>query len=141
MPPRRQQVPAPPTRAGGGVGGGGAAAGQHLDTGGARLTFMVELAGVSKRFGEVEAVRDLTLSIRQGEIFGLLGPNGAGKTTTIRMLMGLERPTSGTVRIAGLKTTESEAALGHEARSAMVHRDDLVMSRGLEAEIGHAASA
>ena len=75
------------------------------------MTFMVELAGVSKRFGEVEAVRDLTLSIRQGEIFGLLGPNGAGKKSTIRMLMGLERPTSGTVRIAGLTFREDGAAI------------------------------
>jgi ABC-2 type transport system ATP-binding protein len=54
------------------------------------------------RRGEVVAVENLDLSIRAGEVFGLLGPNGAGKTTTIRMLCGLLRPTSGTIRVDGI---------------------------------------
>lgn len=85
--------------------------GRRSGAGGRALTYMVELNGVEKRFGDVEAVRGLTLSIRQGEIFGLLGPNGAGKTTTIRLLMGLERPTAGTVRIAGMTYRANAAAI------------------------------
>lgn len=62
---------------------------------------MVEVRGLTKRFGQQVAVSNLEFSIRAGEIFGLLGPNGAGKTTTIRMLMGLVRPSQGTIRVAG----------------------------------------
>jgi ABC-2 type transport system ATP-binding protein len=54
-----------------------------------------------KRYGDFEAVADLTLQVPGGEIFALLGPNGAGKTTTIRMLMGILQPTAGTARIDG----------------------------------------
>ena len=57
---------------------------------------------LTRRFGDVTAVRGLTLSIDQGEVFGLLGPNGSGKTTTIRMLCGLLEPTSGMVTVAGV---------------------------------------
>jgi ABC-2 type transport system ATP-binding protein len=53
---------------------------------------------IAKRFGDLEAVRDLSFEVRPGEIFGFLGPNGAGKTTTLRMLMGITAPDSGTVR-------------------------------------------
>lgn len=51
--------------------------------------------------GTVHAVCDLSLKVKQGSVFGFLGPNGAGKTTTMKMLVGLERPTSGTISIAG----------------------------------------
>ncbi len=57
---------------------------------------------LSRRFGSVAAVSDLSLTIRAGQIFGFLGPNGAGKTTTIRMLCGLLRPTDGEAWVAGL---------------------------------------
>ena len=57
---------------------------------------------LTRRFGDVVAVRGLSLSIDQGEVFGLLGPNGSGKTTTIRMLCGLLEPTSGSVSVAGI---------------------------------------
>src|SRR6202049_1043945 len=57
--------------------------------------------GLTKHFGKLAAVRDLTLEVGAGEVFGFLGPNGAGKTTTIRMLTGLVRPTSGTALVAG----------------------------------------
>jgi ABC-2 type transport system ATP-binding protein len=56
---------------------------------------------LSKSYGERPAVRDLDLEVGRGEVFGFLGPNGAGKTTTIRMMLGLIRPTSGTVEILG----------------------------------------
>jgi ABC-2 type transport system ATP-binding protein len=63
---------------------------------------VIELDGLGKRYGEFTAVRDLSLSIARGEVFGFLGPNGAGKTTTIRMLMGILVPSSGRARIEGL---------------------------------------
>lgn len=72
----------------------------------------------------------------RGDTVAIIDPAGR---EIARGLVAYDAPDA--VRIAGLKTTEIEAALGHEARSAMVHRDDLVMSRGLEAEIGHAQSA
>lgn len=62
---------------------------------------LVELHGLTKRFGSHTAVRDLTLQVRRGEILALLGPNGAGKTTTIRMLMGILAPTAGTATVCG----------------------------------------
>jgi ABC-2 type transport system ATP-binding protein len=63
---------------------------------------MLELSGLAKRYGEFEAVRDITLAVRPGELYALLGPNGTGKTTTIRMLMGVLRPSAGTARVDGL---------------------------------------
>ncbi len=59
---------------------------------------MISLNNVSKSFGGLTAVRDLSLSIAPGEIFGLVGPNGAGKTTTIRMMTGLLSPDAGQIR-------------------------------------------
>ncbi len=61
----------------------------------------VELSGISKRFGDVEAVKDLDLAIGDGEFFSLLGPSGCGKTTTLRMIAGLEFPTEGSIRVFG----------------------------------------
>ncbi len=61
----------------------------------------VELRSVSKRFGEVTAVDEMSLSIGQGEFFTLLGPSGCGKTTTLRLIAGFEEPTSGEVLIDG----------------------------------------
>jgi spermidine/putrescine transport system ATP-binding protein len=61
----------------------------------------VELAGVTKRFGQFVAVDDLTLDIYEGEFFSLLGPSGCGKTTTLRMIAGFEEPTEGGISVAG----------------------------------------
>ncbi len=66
-----------------------------------------ELDGVSRSFGSLKAVDNLTLSLGKGEVTGFLGTNGAGKTTTIKMLIGLIRPTSGTVRLFGGDPTVS----------------------------------
>lgn len=63
---------------------------------------MIEMENVSKHFGTVHAVNDLTLRVPAGELFCFLGPNGAGKTTTIKLLCGLLKPTEGTIRIGGL---------------------------------------
>jgi len=63
--------------------------------------------GLTRRFGPITAVRDLSLQIATGEVFGLLGPNGSGKTTTIRMLCGLLAPSAGSATVAGIEVTES----------------------------------
>lgn len=65
------------------------------------MTLAIEVENLTKRFGDLTAVDQLTLGIRKGEIFGFLGPNGAGKTTSIRMMTGLLKPTSGKVLIEG----------------------------------------
>ena len=62
---------------------------------------MIEARGLSKRYGEVVAVDDVSFSVERGEVVGFLGPNGAGKTTTMRMLTGFLPPTNGSAEIAG----------------------------------------
>lgn len=63
---------------------------------------IIELTGLTRRYGQFTAVDNLDLTIARGEIFGLLGPNGAGKSTTILMMLGLTEPDSGAVRVCGL---------------------------------------
>ena len=67
---------------------------------------VIELEGLTKKYGSFTAVDNLNLNIRKGEIFGLLGPNGAGKSTTILMMLGLTEPTSGSVRVCGINSTK-----------------------------------
>lgn len=62
---------------------------------------VLEVQNLKKRYGEIEAVKDVSFSVEKGEIVGLLGPNGAGKTTTINMILGIVTPTEGTIRIGG----------------------------------------
>ncbi|MGH3200869.1 MAG: ABC transporter ATP-binding protein [Streptosporangiaceae bacterium] len=62
---------------------------------------MIEAHGLSKRYGDKTAVDDLTFTVRPGRVTGFLGPNGAGKTTTMRMILGLDRPTAGSVTVNG----------------------------------------
>ncbi len=69
------------------------------------MTVTIETQGLTKHYGRTVAVQDLTLVVREGEIFGLLGPNGSGKTTTILMLLGLTDPTAGTARVLGFDPT------------------------------------
>jgi ABC-2 type transport system ATP-binding protein len=66
---------------------------------------VVTIESLTKRFGEVTAVDGLSFTVERGQVYGLLGPNGAGKTTALRVLMGLERPTSGTARLFGTTVT------------------------------------
>jgi len=72
----------------------------------------VELEGVSKRFGRVEALREASFEVQEGSVTGLLGPNGAGKTTTLKILVGLLRPDAGAVRVLGVDPW----AEGHRVR-------------------------
>ncbi len=62
---------------------------------------MIVTEGLTKHYGRVHALSDLTMEVRKGEVFGLLGPNGSGKTTTIRLLLGLLRATTGRARVDG----------------------------------------
>lgn len=64
-------------------------------------TSVLKAEKISKRFGDVQAVKDLSLTVSEGDIFGFLGPNGAGKTTSIRMILGLITPTSGKASMFG----------------------------------------
>ena len=70
----------------------------------------IELLHVSKRYGDVAAVRDVSFAIAAGTLVTLLGPSGCGKTTTLRMIAGLELPTAGTIRIGGADVTRVPAA-------------------------------
>ncbi|MET7699506.1 MULTISPECIES: ABC transporter ATP-binding protein [unclassified Streptomyces] len=103
---------------------------------------MIELAGLTKRYGEKVAVNNLTFSVRPGIVTGFLGPNGAGKSTTMRMMLGLDRPTSGDVRIDGqhydhLKDPLTyigallDAKAMHGGRSAFNHLLCLAQSNGI----------
>ncbi len=73
-------------------------------------SYVVEVEGLTKRFGARVAVNDVALRIPRGSAFGYLGPNGAGKTTLIRMLLGLTRPTAGSMRLLGLPMPNGRAA-------------------------------
>ena len=68
--------------------------------------YAIDIEGVSKRYAEHVAVRDLTLRIPAGSVYGLLGPNGAGKTTTIRMILNIIAPDSGTIKIFGRSSND-----------------------------------
>src|ERR1051325_7060321 len=93
-----------PEPAGGSVAGGGL--GALL----ARFGAMIELSGLTKRYGRFTAVDGISLTIPAGALVGFLGPNGAGKTTTFRMIAGILKPTSGSIRIAGISLDEHPIA-------------------------------
>ncbi|RSM84101.1 export ABC transporter ATP-binding protein [Amycolatopsis sp. WAC 01375] len=93
---------------------------------------MIEAVGLTKRYGRTLAVNDLSFSVAGGEVTGFLGPNGAGKSTTMRMILGLDNPTAGQVRIGGklyrelkepLRTVGAllDAKWVHPNRSARAH--------------------
>jgi ABC-2 type transport system ATP-binding protein len=69
----------------------------------------IETTGLRKQYGDLVAVNDLDLQVREGEVFGFLGPNGAGKTTTVKMLLGLVRPTSGDAAVLGCRPGDVDA--------------------------------
>jgi ABC-2 type transport system ATP-binding protein len=81
---------------------------------------MIELVHLVKRYGDLLAVNDITLTVPRGEFFAVLGPNAAGKTTTIRILAGLIKPTSGSARVAGFDVQTSPL----EARRRLAYVPD-----------------
>ena len=72
---------------------------------------MIQTVNLTRYYGSLAAVQDLNLTVEQGELFGFLGPNGAGKTTTIRMIVGLLRPSAGTVNVAGYDVQQEPLAV------------------------------
>ncbi|MGC0329475.1 ABC-2 type transport system ATP-binding protein [Streptomyces sp. SAI-170] len=103
---------------------------------------MIELEGLTKRYGEKVAVNNLTFTVRPGIVTGFLGPNGAGKSTTMRMMLGLDRPTAGDVRIDGKRYDQLkdpltyigallDAKAVHGGRSAFNHLLCLAQSNGI----------
>src|SRR5258705_11597727 len=71
----------------------------------------IEVRGLVKRYGRIVAVDDVDLTVNPGDVFGYLGPNGAGKTTSLRMMLGLIRPSAGSVRLFGRDPQISVTAL------------------------------
>ncbi|MEO7022262.1 MAG: ATP-binding cassette domain-containing protein, partial [Ktedonobacteraceae bacterium] len=71
----------------------------------------IVIENLAKSYGNVQAVRGISIHVEHGEIFGFLGPNGAGKTTTIRCMLDLIRPTTGTIRILGLDAQNDAHAM------------------------------
>lgn len=95
----------------------------------------IDVAGINKRFGDKQVVKDLDLQVRRGEIYGFLGPNGSGKTTSIRMLCGLLTPDSGRGTCLGLDVVGESAAIKRQV-GYMTQRfslwDDLSIRENLD---------
>jgi ABC-2 type transport system ATP-binding protein len=103
---------------------------------------MIEARGLTKRYGPTAAVSDLSFTIRPGMVTGFLGPNGAGKTTTMRMILGLDRPTAGSVTIGGAPYASLDCPMRevgalldakavHGGRSARSHLLSLAQTNGI----------
>ena len=103
---------------------------------------MIEATGLSKRYGDTTAVQDLSFTVPPGQVTGFLGPNGSGKSTTMRMILGLDAPTSGSVTVGGKSYAGYrrplfevgallEAKAVHGGRSARDHLRCLALSNGI----------
>jgi ABC-2 type transport system ATP-binding protein len=103
---------------------------------------MIEVRHLTKRYGGTLAVNDLTFTVRPGRVTGFLGPNGAGKSTTLRLILGLNEPTSGTATIGGQPFRQRSRGLRHvgalldahdvhPGRSARAHLSALARSNGI----------
>ncbi|WP_172119916.1 ABC transporter ATP-binding protein [Actinomyces faecalis] len=103
---------------------------------------MIEATGLTKRYGHKTAVNNISFTVEPGTVTGFLGPNGAGKSTTMRMIMGLDKPTSGTVTVNGRSYRDLAAPLCevgalldakglHGSRSARAHLTQLAVSNGI----------
>jgi ABC-2 type transport system ATP-binding protein len=91
------------------------------------MTRMLEVEGLTKRFGTLTAVDDISFTVDRGEVLGFLGPNGAGKTTAMRMITGFLPPTAGTARVEGYDVTRDPIAvkrrIGYLAEGAPLYED------------------
>src|SRR5277367_6861 len=107
-----------------------------------RETGMIEARGLSRRYGDKLAVDGLSFTVRPGRVTGFLGPNGAGKSTTMRMILGLDRPTAGSVSVNGRSYRDLIAPLHeigamlearsiHTGRSAYNHLLAMAQTHGL----------
>jgi ABC-2 type transport system ATP-binding protein len=84
---------------------------------------VIGLQNAAKRYGHIEALKSVTLEVREGEIFGLLGPNGAGKTTLIRLLTGSTRPTGGSAQVLGVDPKSARHGIGYMPQAAALYED------------------
>jgi ABC-type multidrug transport system ATPase subunit len=95
----------------------------------------IEARGLTKRFGAFTAAKDITFSIRRGEVFGLLGPNGAGKSTTFKMMCGLMRPSAGLALVEGVDLyragSDARRRIGYMAQKFSLY-GDLTVRQNLE---------
>lgn len=88
------------------------------------MMIAVEVSNLSKRFGQTQAVDDVSFTVHSGEIFGLLGPNGAGKTTTIRMMLDIFKPDSGTVSLfSGKMDQATKRRIGYLPEERGLYKD------------------
>lgn len=105
---------------------------------------MITVEGLTKRFGDKTAVDDVSFTVQPGSVTGFLGPNGAGKSTTMRMIVGLDRPTSGRVAVAGREYRKLQAPLTevgvlldakavHTGRTARNHLRAMAATHGIPA--------
>ena len=103
---------------------------------------MIEASGLTKRYGAKTAVDHISFAIEPGTVTGFLGPNGAGKSTTMRLIMGLDKPTEGSVKINGRSYQDLTAPLCevgalldakglHGSRTARAHLTQLAVSNGI----------
>ncbi|GHD11468.1 ABC transporter ATP-binding protein [Zhihengliuella salsuginis] len=104
---------------------------------------MIEANGLTKDYGSKRAVDNVSFTVQPGRVTGFLGPNGAGKSTTMRMIMGLDTPTSGTATVGGKRLAQHAAPLGvaaalleakgvHKSRSARNHLRMIAATHGIE---------
>src|SRR6476661_3523925 len=103
---------------------------------------VIEATALTKRYGQKTAIDDLSFEVRPGRVTGFLGPNGSGKSTTMRLLLGLDRPTSGTASINGKRYADLPAPLRevgallearavHTGRSARNHLLAMAATNGI----------
>ncbi|MEU3878136.1 ATP-binding cassette domain-containing protein, partial [Streptomyces sp. NPDC029704] len=103
---------------------------------------MIEVSELTKRYGSRTAVDQLSFTVRPGRVTGFLGPNGAGKSTTLRMILGLDAPTTGTATVCGVPFQRHPRGLRHAGalldagqvhggRSAAAHLSALARSNGI----------
>ena len=89
------------------------------------MNIVVKVKNLTKKYGDLIAVNDISFSIEKGEIFGLLGPNGAGKTTTVEMMEGLRKPDNGSIEICGIdaldKTEKIKEIIGAQLQSTTIY--------------------
>ena len=106
------------------------------------MSHAIEVSGLTKHFGKVVAVDDLSFTVDEGRVVGFLGPNGAGKTTTLRMLLGLVNPTAGTATVHGRPFVQIDdpvhtvgavldGGMLHPGRSGRNHLRALAMAAGI----------
>src|SRR5262249_33330593 len=103
------------------------------------VTAMIELRGLTKRYGRTTAVADLTFTVRPGIVTGCLGPTGAGTPPPMRMILGLDRPTNGSVTVNGRRYAESKNPMRELGACSIPARCTRAAAPGLPAHVGRRA--